>query len=86
VARENTTLGDPMTENQASLKDYLMTIKALIEANHRTQTTAMCESPRLLEIARSIFRLDKEKQPRLVEFLGLKQAAFVSFLLPDYSG
>ncbi len=71
-------------ENIANPQDHLTDIKALIDANDQLKITDLLESLQPVEIARSISRLDKDQQARLIELLGPKKAAAIISVILDF--
>ncbi len=71
-------------ENIANPQDHLTDIEALIDANDQLKITDLLESLQPVEIARSISRLDKDQQARLIELLGPKKAAAIISVILDF--
>jgi len=71
-------------ENIANPQDHLTDIEALIDANDQLKITDLLESLQPVEIARSISRLDKDQQARLIELLGPKKAAALISEILDF--
>jgi magnesium transporter len=73
-----------MIENLEDPQDHLTTIEELIEVNDIPRTTALLESLQPVEIARSISRLDKDQQTRLIELLGPQRSAAIISQILDF--
>ena len=71
-------------ENIANPQVHLTDIEALIDANDQLKITDLLESLQPVEIARSISRLDKDQQARLIELLGPKKAAAIISVILDF--
>ncbi len=73
-----------MTANLEYQQDHPMAIEDLIEANEVRQITALFKTAQPVEIARSISRLDKDQQTRLIELLGPKESAAIISGILDF--
>ena len=73
-----------MTEISENPPDYSTTIEELIAANDANQIGDLFDSLPPVNIARSISRLDKDQQTRLIELLGPKESAAIISAILDF--
>ena len=73
-----------MTENLGNQRYSSTAIEELIEANEAKQIAAFFKTLQPVEIARSVSRLNKDDQARLIELLGPKKSAGIISKILDF--